>query len=442
MWYETLYNILNTINTVVLTIIGIPFFLQLIYMLLFWLPKKTYQESDKKAKVAVMISAYNEENVIYNTVNEILTKQNYPKDLIDVYVVCHNCTDRTAELAKKAGAHVIIFNDPDPSRRRLCYPLDYGFKYLINNDKKYDFVVKLDADNRLNDLFIAKMNDAYQSGVEFARPYESSLNMTQNKFTEACGLYYVFDSRFGSRVRERLHIGAHVNGAGMMISMRLVEELKGYPPRSVSDDTELNIMLLEKNVFGHFVEDAVVYEDFPSTFNDTYKRNKRIGSGVSRLIFGKLGLLFLKFFYRYKFSYVELFLSCSLVVISVLLCTWIPLFYIYDLIFLGLAGYGIIPTVLGAESYMLMFNQTRQIMLIAVGILFVFCGYVQAFLLIMLDYKKMGVKSRKELIWGGILFPVFSVVYIITIAIGAISKPSRGKIERNVKDSQVTNKKS
>lgn len=75
----------------------------------------------------------------------------------------------------------------------------------------------------------------------------------------------------------------------------------GFPLRSVSEDTELTAMLMEKKIFGHFVEDAVIYEDFPSTFKDTYKRNKRIGSGVSRLIFGKLGKLFLVFTINWNF---------------------------------------------------------------------------------------------------------------------------------------------
>ena len=433
MRYETMYDILNTINTIVLSIIGIPFFLQLLYMLLFWVPKKKFPLSQKKAKVAIIIAAHNEESVIFDTVDSI-KKQNYPHELIDVYVVCHNCTDNTEKLATKAGATTIVYNDSDPNKKRVCYPLDYGFKYLIKNDKNYDFLIRLDADNKINNDFVSNMNDAFQSGVKYARPYETCLNMTQNKFTEACGVYYVFDSRFGSRVRERLHLGAHVNGAGMMLSMDLVKQMGGFPARSVSEDTELTAMLMERKIFGHFVEDAVIYEDFPSTFKETFKRNKRIGSGVARLLFGKLGILFLKFFYKFKFSYVELFLSCLLVLISVLLCTWIPLFYVYDLIFLGLAGYNIIPTVLGAQEYLLIFNQTWKIMLIAVCVLFVFCGYVQAFLLICLDYKKMGVQKRRELFWGGVFFPIFSVVYIMTIAIGAVSKPSWGKIERNTKN--------
>ena len=40
MWHEVLYQILNNINNVILMMIGIPFGLQLIYMLFFWVKRK------------------------------------------------------------------------------------------------------------------------------------------------------------------------------------------------------------------------------------------------------------------------------------------------------------------------------------------------------------------------------------------------------------------
>ena len=114
MWYVDLYNVLNTINNVILIIIGIPFILQFIYMFLFWLPKKTYKKSEKKNRICVVIPAHNEGDVIYNTVNDLFTKQNYSHDLFDVYVICHNCTDNTKEEALRAGALVIEESNPDP----------------------------------------------------------------------------------------------------------------------------------------------------------------------------------------------------------------------------------------------------------------------------------------------------------------------------------------
>ena len=45
MRHEVLYQILNNINNVILMMIGIPFGLQLIYMLFFWVMKKVYPKA-------------------------------------------------------------------------------------------------------------------------------------------------------------------------------------------------------------------------------------------------------------------------------------------------------------------------------------------------------------------------------------------------------------
>ena len=99
MWYETLYKVLDTINVVILYVIGVPFFLQLIYMLLFWIPKKKWKKTDKINRIAVVIPAHNEEDVIYDTVRLVIEKQKYPRDMFDIYVIADNCTDKTKELA-------------------------------------------------------------------------------------------------------------------------------------------------------------------------------------------------------------------------------------------------------------------------------------------------------------------------------------------------------
>ncbi len=440
MWHENLYNILNIINNIILIAIGIPFSLQLINMLFFWVKKKTFKKSDKKGRVAFIISAHNEEDVIYDTVNLLLTKQNYPRELMDVYVVCHNCQDNTEAEVIRAGAKPIVYNDPDPKKHMVAYALNYGIDYIMKLDINYDFLIRLDADNHINDDFTSLMNDAFQSGVEYARPYESALNMTQNNYTKACGLYYVFDSRFSSRVRERLHIGAHVNGPGMMISMETLRKRGGYHCTSISEDAELTVDLMNEGVFAHFVEDAVVYEDLPATLSDTNKRNRRIGSGSIRLIFGKIGALFFKFFYKFKVSYMEYFLTYFFNIICVILCTWLPAFYIYDLIYLGMAGNGMIEVTLNNSAYYLdVFYNTLILIAICLTVLFIFCGWLQAFILIMLDYKKMGAKRRRDLVSGMLLFPFFSVVYIVTLTFGVFSKPTWGKVTRNSQFYKQTN---
>ncbi len=131
MWYEYLYRVLSIINYVVLIVIAIPIVIQVLYILLGFLPKKRFPKSEKKGRIAYLIPAHNEAGVIYGTVKAALENQNYPKELYDVYVVAHNCTDDTAELARKAGAKVLVLNDPDPAHRMALYPMKHGVDHII-----------------------------------------------------------------------------------------------------------------------------------------------------------------------------------------------------------------------------------------------------------------------------------------------------------------------
>ena len=431
---EQVYQVFDTINTIVLYVIGVPFFLQMIYMLLYWLPKKKFPKTDKLNRIAVIIPAHNEEDVIFDTVNELFTKQDYPHELFDVYVIADNCTDKTKELAEKAGAKVYVHTDPDPKYHMVGYALKYGFELLLKEGIEYDFIIRLDADNHINDTFFRLMNDAYNSGAKIARPYESALNMGQSAFTKACGLYYTFDSRGGSRVRERLHIDAHVNGPGSLTAFEIIKRIGGYDTVTMCEDTEFNIKRMFEKVRCHFVEDAVVYEDLPSTFKDTLARNKRLGAGNTRLLIRYTPKLFFYTFRNLNFSFLETFLTYIFVPICPILCLWLPGFYIYAYIYHWMGfdpGLNYHLFFFGPECDWLTF--TTWLIVGAISVLFVFVGILQCSLMAITEYKKLGLKRRRDLISGIILFPFFSILYVITITIGIFSKPKWTKVQRNAK---------
>ena len=428
-----MYQVLNVINNIILVIIGIPFFLQLIYMLFFFLPKKKFPKTKHKNKICVVIPAHNEEDVIYGTIRDIFRKQRYPRELYDVYVIADNCTDKTEFLAKKAGATVIVHIDPDPKHHMVGYAFEYGLKEILKFDKEkhYDFMIRLDADNHINSKFFSLMNDAYNSGAKIARPYESALNMTQNSFTKACGLYYIFDSRCSSRVREVFHLDAHVNGPGSLTDFDIIRRIGGYDTTTMCEDTEFNWKRMFEKVRCHYVEDAIVYEDLPSTLKDTYYRNKRLGAGNVRLLIKYTPKLFLYTFKNKNFSFIENWLTYLFIPICPILCIWLPGFYIYAYIYHFLGGdAGFSGSILWFENADWI-TYTTAMIITMVGVLFLFCGILQASLLVLTDYKKMGAKSRKELLSGIILFPLFSIIYVITITIGIFSKPKWNKVSRN-----------
>ena len=435
MWHEILFRVLSIVNYVVLIIVAIPVLLQVLYIVLGFLPKKTYPKSEKKGRIAYLIPAHNEADVIYGTVKDLLEGQDYPREKFDVFVVAHNCTDDTAELAEKAGAKVLVLNDPDPAHRMALYPLKHGIAHILAQEGEgaYDLVVHLDADNRIDPAFSARMNDAYQTGVDFARPYEGALNGTQNFYSKASAMIYAFDSRYGSRVRERLHLSAHVNGSGAMMSVRMLQKTGGYDCELVCDDAEFNMKRMFDGYKGHFVEDAVVYEDMPSSYRDTYNRNKRMGSGASGLFKKNAGKLWKYFFRTGDFSFLEVYFLFSLSLLNVLIGVWLPLYYIYHFLYCGFAGWGGMALSLQTAAYYqsMVWNTLFSALGIAVG-LFILFGYVQGIFLAVSDYKKLGASRRLELVGTVLGFPAFLVLYGVTLLVGACSKPSWGKVTRNV----------
>ena len=435
MWHEYLFRVLSIVNYAILIVIAIPLLVQICYVLFCFVKKKTWPKSEKKAKIAYLIPANNEAAVIEGTVKNILEGQDYPRDKFEVFVVADNCTDDTAALAERAGAKVLIHNDADPAHHMAAYPLRYGIDHILSiEDDPYEIIIRVDADNRLNAEYSSLMNDAYQSGVDLARPYEGAKNAAQNFFTKACTMFYVFESRYGSRVRERLGLAAHVNGSGAMMSARMLKATGGYDCVTISEDAEYYFNRLLDGYKGHFVEDAVVSEDMPSSLKDTYNRNKRIGSGSVSLLKPKFSKLLKKFFATGDLSCLEICMTYSFLFFTVLLCVWFPLYYIYHFTYLAFAAYGGMQLTLFTAAWCqsLLWNTLIVGGSILIG-LFVFFGYVQALFLVITDYKKIGAKKRSELIGAVLWFPFFLIVYSVTICMGTMSKPAWGKAKRNTK---------
>ena len=436
MWYEYLFKVFEILNYIVLGIFALLILVQLFEIIVALITKKKkFPSSAKLAKIAYIIPARNEEAVIKNTVKSLLENQNYPRNLFNVYVIANNCTDNTALAAEEAGAIVLVHDDQDPKHHMALYPLKYGIDYILNNDKDSEIIIRLDADNHVNNDFSKLMNDAYQSGSSFSRPYEGAMNGAQNFFTKACSFFYCFDSRFGSRARERLNLCAHPNGPGAAMSRELLLASNGYDVKSICEDTEytFNRMLEGKHI--SFVEDAIVYEDLPSTGKDTANRNKRIAAGNKELLKEKMGKMLKMFFKTFKFTYLETYLTYIWVSIGGALFSWLFIYYLYYFLFAGFASTGNIELSLNtALDYSNMIKTTLFVMAICVASFYVLFGLLVPFVMTLTEYKKFGAKKRKELVLLIFFFPVYLIFYAFSLMIGGLKKNVKWEEVKRNKD--------
>ena len=93
---------------------------------------------NKNHKFMAIIPAHNEEAVVANLVDS-LKKQNYDKDLYDIYVIADNCTDNTAKVAKEAGAIVRheYLQGKGNVIRRMFRDIDARCYLMIDGDDTY-----------------------------------------------------------------------------------------------------------------------------------------------------------------------------------------------------------------------------------------------------------------------------------------------------------------
>lgn len=429
---EISYDSLQYLNYFFIAIMTVGSIFQLFYIVFSFLRIKKIDAHQEKSKIAVVISARNEESVIGLTVREIFSKQNYPKDHFDVFVIADNCTDLTAQKAEEAGATVIVHNDPDPRTHRVAYALKYGInKILKERSGVYDFLIRFDADNHANNEYLSRMNDAFLSGIEIARPYEASINGTQNNWTKISATYYMRDSRLPSHVRECCHLDSMLTGAGMMVSTKILEECDGWDAMGLSEDAEFSLNRLLENKRIHYVSEAIVYEDQPSTGKDTWNRLTRMGHGLHVLFWKKGFRLLGHFFVSGKWSNIDLFNQLLFIPISVIACLWFPAYYIYFIVSHLINAYSVnwLSFFSPSESAAQLGELWRLIIVILTSYFFIYA--FQTWLAVIKSKKQLGLTSLKGY-WSEILLsPVFMVFYGLAITWGAITKPRWKQVTRN-----------
>lgn len=438
---QIFYQILEVINYVVIVICTLAMIFQLVMILFFWLPEKHFKKSDDLHRIALIVCARNEASVIGETVRDILDKQDYPKDKYDIYVVADNCTDDTAKLAEEAGATVFVHTDDNPAHHRVAYPLEFGLRKILEM-KKYDFVIRIDADNLLNKDFFRRMNDAFCSGVEIARPYEASRNPTQNSWATVSATYYMRDSMIACNFREFFHLDSMLTGAGMMLSTKMLEEIGVWDAFTASEDAEFTCKRLCEKRRVHYVCDAVVYEDMPSTLKDTHIRNARMGNGLNRVFFQDGWKMLGHFFISGRWSNVDLFVQLLFIPVAVLCCLWFPAYYIFYIIahFINAVGpewlgniYALDGTSLTAEaSASSLINTMIPTLCIVLGV-FLFVYPFQTWIAVMRSKKKLGLKNLKGYKRGIILSPLFMLLNTMSITWGVLTNAGWKSVSRNVK---------
>ena len=123
-------------------------------------PQYNYPTAKKKYRFAVLFPAYQEDEVIIDSVKSFLS-QEYSKGLYDIIVISNQMRQETIDNLKTLSAKVVEMNSPQSTKIEA---LKEAIHYIEERDIKYDNVVILDADNVVKPNYLEKINDALYAG--------------------------------------------------------------------------------------------------------------------------------------------------------------------------------------------------------------------------------------------------------------------------------------
>ena len=276
------------INLIFGMLFFVLYFYQFIYILIPFIKKDKPHKEEKPHKFAVLISARNEENVIATLVDSI-HHQDYPQDMIDIYVIADNCDDKTAEVAGAAGAIVFVRNDMEKVGKG--YALDYALNRIFKEkgDDAYDGFFVFDADNILDTNYFTAMNRTFSDGHRIITSYRNSTNYGTNWISAGYALWYIRESKFLNYSRMLLNTGCAISGTGFLVHKDVIHRIGGWKFFLLTEDIEFSIANAMAGEKIAYCKDAILYDEQPQTFKQSWTQRLRWARGFLQ-VFKKYGL--------------------------------------------------------------------------------------------------------------------------------------------------------
>ena len=228
-------------------------------------------KENKNHRFMAIIPAHNEEAVVANLI-ESLKNQNYDKSLYDIYVIADNCTDKTAQVARDAGA--IVYERFDENKKTKGYALDWFLQQKIKENAPYDALFVFDADNIVDKEFIKNMNKKLCQGEDVVQGYRDIKNPTDSWITAGYALFYWTMHRFYHLARYNIGLSPLLNGTGFMVRFDVIKP-QGWKTVTLTEDIEFSLQRIIKGKKLGWATDAIVYDEQPVGFKQSWSQRSR-----------------------------------------------------------------------------------------------------------------------------------------------------------------------
>lgn len=218
--------------------------------------KSIYHPEHHKNKIAVLVPAYKEDNVIIETAKQAVA-HDYPSEYFDVFIIADKLKAETIQTLSESGASVIpvVFEKSTKARS-----LKYALQQLPEDH--YEMVFILDADNIMEAGCLEKANSAFEKGFRMIQLHRCAKN-TNTPTAILDAMSEEINNHIFRQGHRALGISSSLIGSGMAFdfnefkSIMMETDIENNP----GEDREICLEMLKKGFVCEYIEDARVLDE-------------------------------------------------------------------------------------------------------------------------------------------------------------------------------------
>ena len=291
---DILTNIVNIVNGALFLFFILLYLHQFVYLFVsVFRGKRALPPAGKRHRLGIVICARNEEKVLGQLI-ESIRRNDYPAELVDIFVVADNCTDQTAALARSLGC--IVYERNDPEKVGKGFALHYLFEHLHADPlyaERCDAYVVLDADNILTKTYLTEMNKVFDRGYDLVTSYRNSKNFGENWIASGYGYWFLHESCHLNSARMTLGSSCAISGTGFLIARDVVKEYGNWEFFTLTEDIECSTEFALSGRKIGFAKDAMLFDEQPSRFRQSWRQREGWAKGFYQ-VFAKKGRRLMK----------------------------------------------------------------------------------------------------------------------------------------------------
>ena len=281
---------MSPLQIILIVFFAVQTFSILLYVphILWWFEGRRPQErlhATKQRKFALLIPARDESKAIAPLLDSV-KRQTYPAELIDVRVIVKDPEDPTIRMVRETLPDAVV--QVVPNQKRKAEAMDACMQTILSTGRAPDAYLIVDADCILSSTYVEEMNNALESGADVVIPRKLIKNWLTDKkeyrtlYANCSAMTYVGVDDMGNKSKSKRNYTLALCGQGMLIGARVVENLGGYPFRSLTEDYELAVECMRRGYKQLYYEYAEIYSEEPLSRHEYNKRRIRWLKGFAQ----------------------------------------------------------------------------------------------------------------------------------------------------------------